>query len=60
MYGEKGEGGGGAESDGPQEKNSTRDQECQQQPPGLKIEGRNPECRSNPDAKKNAFARDGC
>ena len=31
---------------------STRDQECQQQPPGLKIEGRNPECRSNPDAEK--------
>ena len=34
--------------------------ECQQQPPGLKIEGRNPECRSNPDAKKNTFARDAC
>ena len=54
---EKGE---GAARDGHQEKHPTRDKECRQQPPGLKIEGRNPECRSNPDAEKNTFAKDAC
>ena len=56
----KGEGGWGAARDGHQEKNPTRDQEFQQQPPGLNIKGRNPECRSNQDAEKNTFARDAC
>ena len=59
MYGERGRGGGEQRETGTK-RNSTRDQECQQQPPGLKIKGRNPDCRSNPDAEKNTFARDTC
>ena len=59
MYRERGRGGGAAR-DGHQEKNPTTDQECWKQPLGLKIEGRNTECRSNPDAEINTFARDAC
>ena len=49
---ERGRGGVVSARDGHQEKHPTRSQECWQQPPGLKIEGSNPECRSNPDAEK--------
>ena len=56
LYGERGR--GSRESRAPRE--ITRDQECQQQPAGLKITGRNAECRRNPDAKKNTFAKDAC
>ena len=48
LYGERGRGGGGQRETGTT-KNSTRDQECRQKLSGLKIEGRNPETRRNPE-----------
>ena len=57
LYGERGR--GGAERDG-HHKTLTREQECRQKPPGLKIEGRNPETRRNTETKKTHTPGDAC